>query len=59
MVGGARLLTVLGPFETSRLCLRPIEWKDVDLLVELDNDPEVMRFLTGRPSTREEVENAI
>jgi RimJ/RimL family protein N-acetyltransferase len=29
---------------------------DVDLLVELDSDPDVMRFLTGRPSTRTEVE---
>ena len=31
----------------------------VDLLVALDRDPEVMRFLTGRPSTREEVRGAI
>ena len=31
---------------------------DVDNLVELDSDPEVMRFITGgRPTTRDEIEN--
>jgi RimJ/RimL family protein N-acetyltransferase len=30
---------------------------DVDLLVELDSDPEVMRYITGgRPTPREEIE---
>lgn len=46
---------VLGSFETARLSLRPISREDVDLLFELDADPEVMRFLTGRPSTREDL----
>ena len=32
---------------------------DIDLLVALDSDPEVMRFLTGRPSTRDEVRQSI
>lgn len=42
--------------ETERLSLRPITIDDVELLVELDRDPEVMRYLTGgKPSTREEV----
>ncbi|HEV8064820.1 MAG TPA: GNAT family N-acetyltransferase [Acidimicrobiales bacterium] len=41
--------------DTDRLRLRPIALADADLLVELDSDPEVMRYLTGRPSTREEV----
>jgi RimJ/RimL family protein N-acetyltransferase len=45
--------------ETKRLVLRPIALDDVDLLVGLDSDPEVMRYLTGRPSTREEVEVAV
>ena len=31
----------------------------VDLLVALDRDPEVMRFLTGRPSTPDEVRVAV
>lgn len=44
---------------TERMVLRPVEARDVDLLVLLDADPEVMRYLTGRPSTRAEVEAAI
>jgi hypothetical protein len=46
-------------FGTARLLLRPITLLDVDLLVELDSDPEVMRYLTGRPSTRTEVEATV
>jgi RimJ/RimL family protein N-acetyltransferase len=38
---------MIAPVETERLALRPITMDDVDLLVELDSDPEVMRFLTG------------
>ena len=45
--------------QTERLTLRPITLKDVDLLVELDSDPEVMRYITGRPSTRAEVEEVV
>jgi RimJ/RimL family protein N-acetyltransferase len=42
---------------TRRLVLRWLEPYDVDDLVELDSDPEVMRFLTGgRPTKRETVE---
>jgi RimJ/RimL family protein N-acetyltransferase len=52
-------VTVLDRFDTERLALRPITLGDVDLLVDLDNDPEVMRYLTGRPSTRDEVELAV
>ena len=50
---------MIGTFETARLSLRPVALDDVDVLVELDRDPEVMRFLTGRASTREEVEHEI
>lgn len=46
--------------ETGRMVLRPIRFGDVDLLVELDSDPEVMRYLTGgRPSHRAEVEMVV
>jgi RimJ/RimL family protein N-acetyltransferase len=39
---------------TDRLLLRRLTDADVDNLVELDSDPEVMRFLTGgRPAPRE------
>ena len=46
--------------ETERLLLRRFTEDDLDNLVELDSDPEVMRFITGgRPTPREEVENEI
>jgi RimJ/RimL family protein N-acetyltransferase len=42
---------------TERLVLRWLRPADVDALVELDSDPEVMRFLTGgKPTKREAVE---
>ncbi|MEU1814984.1 GNAT family N-acetyltransferase [Streptomyces roseifaciens] len=43
---------------TARLALRPFTdtEADLDLVVELDGDPEVMRYITGgRPMTRAEV----
>jgi RimJ/RimL family protein N-acetyltransferase len=41
---------------TARLVLRRLTWAAVDSLVELDGDPEVMRFLTkGLPTPREVV----
>jgi RimJ/RimL family protein N-acetyltransferase len=46
--------------QTERLDLRPITLDDVGLLVELDSDPEVMRYLTGgKPSTPADVEDVI
>lgn len=43
--------------ETARLILRRFTEDDVDLIVELDGDPEVMRYLSGGPATpREEIE---
>jgi RimJ/RimL family protein N-acetyltransferase len=46
--------------ETDRLLLRRFTEADVDNLVELDSDPEVMRFINGgRPTSREEVQNDI
>ena len=40
--------------ETERLRLRRFTADDVDLLVELDSDPEVMRYITyGLPTPRE------
>lgn len=45
---------------TERLELRPLRMDDVDLLLDLDGDPEVMRYLTGgRPSTRDEVAEVV
>ena len=42
--------------ETDRLVLRQFTLADVDNLVELDSDPEVMRFTTGgRPTPRDEI----
>ncbi|MCP2257634.1 Protein N-acetyltransferase, RimJ/RimL family [Streptoalloteichus tenebrarius] len=45
--------------ETDRLVLRRFTESDVDNLVELDGDPAVMRFLTGEPTPRSEIENEI
>ena len=46
--------------ETERLQLRRFTAGDVDLLVELDSDPAVMRFINGgRPTPREEIESDI
>ncbi|RLP95242.1 N-acetyltransferase [Micromonospora sp. BL4] len=39
------------PPATDRLRLRRLTMGDVDALVELDSDPEVMRFLTGGVAT--------
>jgi RimJ/RimL family protein N-acetyltransferase len=41
--------------DTDRLRLAPLTMEDVDRLVELDSDPEVMRFITGKPTSRAEV----
>ncbi|GAB3494284.1 GNAT family N-acetyltransferase [Amycolatopsis cihanbeyliensis] len=46
--------------ETDRLVLRAFAESDMDDLVELDSDPEVMRWLTGgRPTPRAEVESRV
>jgi RimJ/RimL family protein N-acetyltransferase len=46
--------------ETERLVLRQFTNDDIDNLVELDSDPEVMRFINGgRPTPREEIENDV
>lgn len=45
---------------TARLALRPASAEHVDLHVELDSDPEVMRYISGgRASTREEIEQIV
>jgi RimJ/RimL family protein N-acetyltransferase len=41
---------------TQRLTLLPLADEHLEWEVALDSDPEVMRYLTGRASTREEVE---
>ncbi|MEU4293530.1 GNAT family N-acetyltransferase [Kribbella sp. NPDC026596] len=45
--------------ETERLRLRRFTAADVELLTGLDSDPGVMRFLTGQPTPREEIENVV
>jgi RimJ/RimL family protein N-acetyltransferase len=46
--------------ETERLILRRFTAADVDLLVELDSDPQVMRYITGgRATSRAEIEDEI
>jgi RimJ/RimL family protein N-acetyltransferase len=46
--------------ETARLRLRRFTEADIDRLVELDADPEVMRYITyGEPTAREEYESEI
>ncbi|MBX7104912.1 MAG: GNAT family N-acetyltransferase [Gemmataceae bacterium] len=38
------------PIPTDRLILRDIAEADADLLIELDSDPEVMRYIGPRPA---------
>ncbi|SDM75316.1 GNAT family N-acetyltransferase [Allokutzneria albata] len=45
--------------ETERLVLRRFTESDVDNLVELDGDPEVMRYIDEAATPRSEVENDI
>lgn len=40
---------------TARLTLEPLTDAHADLLVELDSDPEVLRYIFGRALTRDEV----
>jgi RimJ/RimL family protein N-acetyltransferase len=42
--------------ETERLLLRRFTEADVDNLLHLDSDPEVMRFVGGKSTTREAIE---
>ena len=43
---------------TERITLVPLADEHFEWEVELDSDPEVMRYLSGRASTREEVRRA-
>ena len=46
--------------ETQRLVLRRFTMDDVALVVELDSDPDVMRYISrGLPTSREEIETDI
>ena len=46
--------------ETDRLVLRQFTAADLDNLVELDSDPDVMRYITGgRPTPREHVRDEV
>jgi RimJ/RimL family protein N-acetyltransferase len=43
---------------TDRLVLVPLSDEHLDLEVELDSDPDVMRYTAGRPHSRAEVEQS-
>ena len=51
----ARFVTVPFVLDTARLHLRRIDDGHLDDLVELDSDPEVMRFISGGVPTPREV----
>ena len=46
---------MIDELRTQRLLLRPLARSDLDALVALNSDDAVMQYLTGRPSTPEEV----
>jgi RimJ/RimL family protein N-acetyltransferase len=48
-------LVTQATLQTDRIKLVPLSGEHVELEVELDSDPEVMRYLTGRGRTREQV----
>jgi len=50
-----RLSDLRPPLTTERLRLEPLTHDHTGLLVDLDSDPEVLRFVFGRALTREEV----
>ncbi len=45
--------------ETDRMTLRAFTEDDVDLLYELNSDPEVMRYLDGKPTPYEEIRDEV
>jgi RimJ/RimL family protein N-acetyltransferase len=56
-ISGILLIPVDVFLETERLLLRRFTTDDVDLIFELDSDPDVMRYITGGlPTPREEIE---
>lgn len=45
---------VLGDFVTERIALRSLSSEDLDRLADLNRDAEIIRFITGRPSSIDE-----
>ena len=45
--------------QTARLAIRRFTVADDDNLVRLNSDPEVMRYITGRPPGRDEIRDEI
>ena len=46
------------PLSTKRIILKKFNKNDVDLLHQLDSDPEVMQYITlGKPRSIEDVKN--
>lgn len=53
-------MNAVAVLRTERLVLRPLTVEDTPLLVELDADPEVMRYISKRPPpTEAEIEEVI
>ena len=54
---GPVMTNVISIPDSDRLCYRLMDENDGDLLFELDQDPEVMRYLSdGKPTSREEID---
>ena len=51
----AKATALAGLLRTARLLMVPLADEHLELEVELDSDPEVLRYLWGRPRTRDEV----
>jgi RimJ/RimL family protein N-acetyltransferase len=47
------------PGDTERLLFRRLRADDIELRLDLDSDPEVMRFLTGGRARTAEYEQAV
>ena len=54
MIDRASQQWTLPSLSTDRLVLRPVEAGDLDLMVDLNSDPEVMTYIRGRPATPDE-----
>ena len=46
-------------YESPRLTYEMIDESDVDLLLDLDSDSDVMKYITGKATTREEMVNVL
>ncbi len=47
------------PFETERLILRPLQYEDTALIVQLNSDPEVMKYIGDPDDSFENADNFV